>query len=159
MLNNDKIIYAHPYKICVDFLKSSLTNRDSSHGVEHALAVHSNCVKLWFHHGGEAHYYKMLSNNIKTNHNVPCQPSFDPWFYISASALLHDVCDHKYKTSELFEETFHNFILYDVCKGDKTAADTISIIIKYVSYSKEKKRFFETSQSSCKHYDATRCGI
>ena len=166
MVNEDRIVYAHPYEKCIDFLKSSLIDRDKSHGIEHALAVHKNCVELWFHHGGESHYYDMIaktekdrnSTNVDNSNNFDLiindvnrnssnkdtnQLKFDPWFFISASALLHDVCDHKYKISETFEEAFHEFILNDVCHGNKGAADIISIIIEFVSYSKEKKGFLK----------------
>jgi len=132
---------SYPYDICVSYLREVLLTRDDSHGVSHALAVHQNCIELWVDLGEGIRYVENYDSKreIKTFLSQGPQGKFTSWFYISASALLHDVCDHKYHTSDDNVQKFKSFVTDTVCQGDKDAANIILTIIENVSYSREKK--------------------
>mmetsp|Transcript_24091 Transcript_24091/g.37177 ORF Transcript_24091/g.37177 Transcript_24091/m.37177 type:complete len:242 (-) Transcript_24091:91-816(-) len=138
------------YKRCVEYLNKTLLSRNESHGIDHALAVHSNCQLIWFdqdeqnefqdqfHCASTPHVLKKLAKENEL---------FTPWFFISISALLHDVCDHKYDTSNDAVNDLHAFVK-DLCHDNIVAQKVVLDIIENVSFSKEKKGRLDTTLSA-----------
>lgn len=93
-------------------MKVSTAHFDSSHNHEHAWAVYQSSLAI------------MHSLN----------PAFD-FDLLCASALLHDVCDHKYPQS-IKRESLDEYI-YSIVGKEKGA--NVIFIIDNVSFSKEDK--------------------
>lgn len=85
------------------------SNRDKSHGIEHAKAVTSNA--LW----------------ISKNYDIEDE-------YVYVTAMLHDLADHKYDV----EMDVVYQCLYDIYE-DKDICNKICDVIKCISFSTEKK--------------------
>jgi len=128
------------YKCC-QFVETSLRDRDESHGFEHALAVYNNCKEIWFKEKANCRFYSILDKNgVLTLLNIR-NPTFTPWFFITVSSIMHDVCDHKYVEEEdqSLVTRMNEFILGDLCFGCLDAAQIVTNIIENVSFSKEKR--------------------
>lgn len=140
MMNQAAPTHAAYYKRCVEYARQTLSSRGESHGVDHALAVHSNCQRIWFDQDEQAEFQEqfhpspppVLQRLVKENQ------LFTPWFFISVSALLHDVCDHKYGASNEAVDDLHIFVK-DLCHENNVAQKVVLDIIDNVSFSKEKK--------------------
>lgn len=96
-------------------MKKSTNHFDASHNHEHALLVYQNAKEIFEHELGDA-YDKEV---------------------IIYSALLHDVCDHKYPESIPFSEVI-DFIM-QMTNNEKCFTDDVTFLIENISYSKENK--------------------
>ena len=96
----------------LDFVKESTKHFDSSHNHEHAWKVYKSAL--------------VIMESIDKD--------FD-FELLMNSALLHDVCDHKYPNS-IRREKLDEYIVQSV--GEEKAKD-VNFIIDNVSFSKEDK--------------------
>ena len=96
----------------MEFVKESTKHFDSSHNDEHAWLVYSSAIKIM--------------ESIKSEYDYEL---------LSAAALLHDVCDHKYPES-IPRAELDAFI--EKMVGLEKAKDVI-FLIENVSFSKEDK--------------------
>ena len=103
------------------FLRQALSDRAESHGVNHAIAVYENSMKI----------YDMMETTTPT-----ATTSRD---IVAIAALLHDVLDHKYsQTASASSSTVEQFLTSTISLPPKDVA-AINSIIKNVSFSREKK--------------------
>ena len=115
-----------------DFIDVILKTRDWSHGIEHSKEVLKNALYIWDNDG-----INLLDTN-KINPlyftNIPIKS------LVGIVALLHDVCDHKYKND--YEEQQLNFL-----HGILSENDVIIVCnaIDNISFSKEQKGILSTS--------------
>eukprot|EP01130_Rhizamoeba_saxonica_P018561 TRINITY_DN9335_c0_g1_i2.p1 TRINITY_DN9335_c0_g1~~TRINITY_DN9335_c0_g1_i2.p1 ORF type:complete len:240 (+),score=38.97 TRINITY_DN9335_c0_g1_i2:177-896(+) len=112
---------------CIQFVKSETDDMgyDESHGVNHAKAVFSNVQQMF-----------VLSPSLLANFAVP---NIDPIPVVYVAALVHDVIDHKYVTTDEAvakkERLFHHISSF---LGPEEVV-AVERIIDNTSYSKEKK--------------------
>lgn len=95
----------------IKFVKTSTINFDDSHNHEHALKVSYNAHKIM--------------KTLNPNYNQEL---------LSYVAMLHDVCDHKYKELSITREELINFI------NENLSSEHVNIVMKIidnVSWSKE----------------------
>lgn len=139
---NDEYFYSE----AIQFLRDTLKDRGESHGIEHAIAVHRNCRQIWFELNEQKRYNKEISTTTSLLNQLNAEDDrFTPWFFISVSALLHDVCDHKYEDGS--ERLLRNFI-EKICARNYSAVQVIFDIIDNVSFSKENKGLMNTKLPS-----------
>ena len=112
-------------KKVIDFVKTNTSSYDESHDFNHALSVFENCQKI-----------------------VELEGLDVDWDIIGYSALLHDVCDHKY-TSSITKDELFRFIEENL---NHEKAKHVLSIIDNVSYSKEAKGKLTTLQEPYQTY-------
>lgn len=95
-----------------EFVSISTRTFDESHNIDHALAVYNNTIKI--------------AETIKI------ELEYDILIY---TAMLHDVCDHKYPNSIKLEE----LIEFITSCLDKVKCNRIIEIIQNISFSKQVK--------------------
>lgn len=99
-------------KQLLQFVRNSTTEFDSSHDVNHAIAVYQNAILI---------AKKEL-------------PDYDDEI-LQYACLLHDVCDHKY-ASAISKTTLHDYIKKQL---SHEKAQLVVDIIENISFSKEVK--------------------
>jgi uncharacterized protein len=109
----------------IDFVKINTSSYDESHDFNHALSVFENCKKI-----------------------IELEGLDVDWNMIAYTALLHDVCDHKY-TSTITKEDLFRFIEENL--GTEKAKHVLNIIDN-ISYSKEAKGKLITLQEPYQTY-------
>lgn len=113
------IEYRKNYKLLESFVKETLGERGESHGLKHAQYVRNLALYIT-----ETEFFHLSDNNKDI---------------IEAAAMLHDICDHKYKNKANranVEYSLKSFLSSIFTENDK---NTILEIIKEVSYSREVK--------------------
>lgn len=108
----DKVIN---FEKLIEFVKINTSTYDESHDFNHALSVFENCKKI-----------------IELESEILFEID---WNLIAYTALLHDVCDHKY-VSCITKEDLFKFVEENL--GSDKATQVLSIIDN-ISYSKEAK--------------------
>lgn len=108
-------------KEIIEFVKEETKTYDSSHDVKHAIKVMDNVNKI--------------KNDIALD-NLHENEYFNPTKVILLSALLHDVCDHKY---DMKNEKYSKMInkIKEYCNDKET--EIVLDIINNISFSKQKK--------------------
>jgi HD superfamily phosphodiesterase len=110
------------HKTC-DFIRDVLSDRDWSHGFDHALEVVKNIIHIW--HSCSIYLYRW-----------PNACEGNPLTIAIVAGLLHDVCDHKY-TSYLTDELLIRMDLFLVETLGEHDTTIVRKIIDNVSFSKE----------------------
>ena len=110
----------------LEFIKIHTSSYDESHDFNHALSVFENCKKIII---------------LEKLHDF----DFD---LIAYAALLHDVCDHKYKSS-ISKENLFDFVADNL--GMERATHVLSII-NNISYSQEVKGKLEKLEEPYQTY-------
>lgn len=103
-----------------EFVKLHTAHFDASHGLDHALAVVDNCMKI-------------MENDHEIVEKLTLYPNLR--ILIVYGAYLHDVRDHKYGDMCVSEAVFNDFVK-EVIPDDY---ENLLRIIDYISYSKECK--------------------
>ena len=103
-----------------EFVQHHTAHFDESHGLDHALAVVENCLKI-------------MENDDDIIEKAQIYPNLR--ILIVYGAYLHDVRDHKYGDKCVSEEIFNDFVK-EVLPSDY---ENLLRIIQYVSFSKESK--------------------
>lgn len=106
------------------FTKTCLQNRDKSHDYSHSTNVLDNALKIWNKMNGKIEYSMIDVHSISEDLN--------PETIIVISSLLHDVCDHKYKTDKDLSKELDSFL-----NTLGSYSTVIRSIINNISYSKE----------------------
>ncbi len=103
-----------------EFVKLHTAHFDESHGLDHALAVVENCMKI-------------MDKDPEIIEKLQLYPNLR--ILIVYGAYLHDVRDHKYGDMCVSETIFNDFIK-EMLPDDY---ENLLRIIQYVSFSKESK--------------------
>ena len=120
------------YEVDIDAWAVRMTpGRDGSHAIEHFRRVKNYVTQIVERSQSDL-------AGIDTEH-------FDSRKILVASALLHDVFDHKYSSAEEAEKGMSQMcsFLRDEQKFSESEVDAVITICKNVSYSKEKKGLLE----------------
>ena len=105
--------------------------RDGSHAIEHFRRVKD--------------FVTQIVEGTKSQLNGIDSENFDSRKILVASALLHDVFDHKFTSTDEAEKGMAQMcsFLRDDQKFSPSEVDAVIVICKNVSYSKEKKGLLE----------------
>jgi uncharacterized protein len=138
-MENDDIVINKTIK----FIDKVLENREWSHGIEHCKCVLKNALNIWDKEG-----VKLLDDN-----------KINPLFYtnipirtlIGVVALLHDVCDHKYKNTANFQKIkeCQTKFLQDLL--NQTDIHIIVSVIDNISFSKEQEYGISKNLTDLEH--------
>lgn len=98
------------------FAKEKTKDFDPSHGIEHAEKVYNNAMEI-----------AKGSSSTTIDMNT-----------LITVAILHDVCDHKYKDKSISKEDLRQFIA-SLASTYQLDTETIMLIIDNISWSKQNK--------------------
>lgn len=98
-----------------NFVKTATANFDESHDYAHAIAVRDMALQI-----------------AKNEHPVPL-PDEE---ILATAAMVHDVCDHKYKELSIKKEELEAFLLYHF-DGDDSKVSRVLWIVNNVSWKKQ----------------------